>query len=74
VFGWSDAFATTQAAPSANAAPEPTENVHRPKPGTLEAGKYEAPPWAFYASASAVVVIALVYFIARLGILKRRKA
>lgn len=57
-----------QAAPqsSGGPAPEPTEIVHRPQPGTLQSGRYEAPSWTFYVAAGAVVLLALLYFALRL--------
>jgi hypothetical protein len=61
-------------ASTAPAAPEPTEIVHRPQPGTLQAGRYEAPSWAFYLAASGVVLIALIYFVVRLAAGKHKRA
>jgi hypothetical protein len=44
--------------------------VHRPDAG-LARGRWEAPPWAFYVAASAVVILAAVYAAIRLGFFKR---
>ena len=52
-----------------------TEIVHRPEPGSgLARGKWEAPPWAFYATAGLVVVLAALYLFRRAGLLGARGA
>jgi hypothetical protein len=51
----------------------PAETLTRPEPGTLARGAWEAPPWAFYVAASLVVVAAVLYAAARLGVVRRRK-
>ncbi len=52
--------------------PGPVETVSRPEPGTLARGAWEAPPWAFYVVAGFVVVAAVLYAAARMGLLHRR--
>jgi hypothetical protein len=55
--------------------PEPghrESGVVRPEPGTLARGVWEAPPWAFYASAAVVLVAAVVYGAARVRLFRRR--
>ncbi len=58
--------------PAVDASPAPSatsaEIVHRPEPGSgLQRGKWEAPPWAFYAAAVLVSVLAAVYLVRRLS-------
>jgi hypothetical protein len=61
-------------APSSLApAPTATETVTRPDPG-LARGKWEAPVWAFWVALVVIAVVTAVFVLARLGILKRRKA
>lgn len=55
---------STAAAPTAAAAPEPTEVVIRPH--GLAHGRWEAPPWAFYTAGGLAVVGALAYALVRL--------
>ncbi len=50
----------------------PTEIVVRPK--GLRHGVFEAPKWAFWTTASLVLVAGVVYALFRLGFLRRRKA
>jgi len=47
----------------------PTEIVARPDPG-LARGKWEAPPWVFWAFLALVVLGSVAYLLRRLGILK----
>jgi hypothetical protein len=51
----------------------PVETVTRPEPGTVARGAWEAPVWAFYVAAAFVVVAAVLYAAARMGLLRRRK-
>jgi hypothetical protein len=51
----------------------PAEIVHRPDPGTLGRGAWEAPAWSFYVSAAVVVVAAALYAVVRLGWARRRR-
>ncbi|MGO8999682.1 MAG: hypothetical protein ACLQVI_40675 [Polyangiaceae bacterium] len=46
--------------------------VERPEPGTLARGVWEAPAWAFYASAAVVLLAAILYLAWRAGLLRRR--
>lgn len=62
----------SSASPSASAAPAAptaTEIVKRPDPG-IARGKWEAPPWLFWAALAVVVVGATVYLLRRLGMLR----
>jgi hypothetical protein len=52
------------------APPLPTETVQRPPPG-LARGRWEAPPWLFYAVIVAAVVGGLTWALA--GIRSRRR-
>jgi hypothetical protein len=61
------------AEPSAPAPPTATEIVHAPDRGTLAAGRWEAPPWAFYVGAAIALVAALAYLVYRLRVPKRRR-
>ncbi len=62
------------AAPSPDAPlPGPVETVTRPEPGTLARGAWEAPAAAFYVAAALVVLAAVLYGAARMGLLRRRK-
>jgi hypothetical protein len=54
------------ATPSAPAAPTATEIVHAPDRGTLAAGRWEAPTWAFYVGGAVVVLAAIAYLVYRL--------
>jgi hypothetical protein len=54
------------ATPSAPAAPTATEIVHAPDRGTLAAGRWEAPPWAFYVGGAVALAAALAYLVFRL--------
>lgn len=48
-----------------------TEIVHRPDPGTLARGRWEAPTWAFYVAGAVIVLASLVYLGVRVGLFKR---
>ena len=48
-----------------------TEIVHRPDPGTLARGRWEAPTWAFYVAGAVIVLASLVYLCVRVGLFKR---
>ena len=49
------------------------ETVTRPEPGTLARGAWEAPAGAFYVAAALVVLAAVLYAAARMGLFRRRK-
>jgi hypothetical protein len=61
--GGADASSTTEGSPSPR-----TEIVHRPEPGTLARGAWEAPTWFFWGTAAVVLVAAAAYAMARLGL------
>jgi hypothetical protein len=64
-----------QARPSSSApppAPTATETVERPEPG-LARGKWEAPPWVFWAMLGVILVGSLAYVLRRMGFLSRAK-
>jgi hypothetical protein len=54
------------ATPSAPAAPTATEIVHAPDRGTLAAGRWEAPSYAFYVMGAVAVLAAFGYLVFRL--------
>jgi len=58
--------------PDAGLPLEPTETLLRPDPDSLARGVWEAPAWAFYVAGAVVVVAAVLYVAARLGLLRRR--
>ena len=67
--------ASASAAEAAPSAPAPaktaTEIIHRPDPGTLARGRWEAPTWAFYVAGALIVLASLVYLGAKVGLFKR---
>ncbi len=48
------------------------ENVTRPDPG-LARGMWEGPRWLFFALAAIAVVVTVVYFLRRAGLLRFRR-
>jgi hypothetical protein len=66
-----------ESTPSANK--DAAASLGRPEEGSLARGVWEAPPWAFYASAAVVVLAALVFWVrlARssglVGLVRRRR-
>jgi heme/copper-type cytochrome/quinol oxidase subunit 2 len=59
--------APSTAAPSAGDAPAsaPSAVVVRPPEGTIERGKYEAPPWLIGLAAGVLVAAVVVFFVIR---------
>ena len=53
-------------------APTATEIVTRPDPG-LARGKWEAPPWVFWAMLGVILVGSLAYLLRRMGFLSGAK-
>jgi hypothetical protein len=48
---------------------QPTETVTRPDPG-LARGRWEAPPWAFWAMLAVLLLGTLLYVLRRMGMLR----